>query len=400
MPTPIHPSRQIACPPLPVVHIALVGMGQRGLKTLERYAYIEGTVIVCVADLDASRTARANARLTATGRPAARPFSGPDAWREACRMSEVDLVYICTDWTSHTPIALEAMRCGKHVAVEVPAATTMADCWRLVETAEATRRHCFMTENCCYDRFALETLEMHRRGLFGQITHCEGGYLHCLTEAPADPQQRASYQWIEQACTAHAGNAYPTHAIGPIAQLLDFRHNDRMVSIVSLSPLAQSPEGQRYFASNTSLIRTARGVSILLQLDVTTPRPYSRLQTICGTQGFAQKYPLPTLQLRDKEALTGHAALTGGAALEALSHYDTSDALKLWLEGREKQVPNEMNYAMDARLIYCLRHGLPLDIDVYDAAEWSCLAELSQRSAELGGVPVEVPEFRNRTNRT
>ena len=139
---------------------------------------------------------------------------------------------------------------------------------------------------------------------------------------------------------------------------------------------------------NSTLIHTLRGISILLQLDVTTPRPYNRLQTVCATHGFVQKYPVPTIQTADFPH-----ALTGEEALREADKYATNAASLLWKKGHEMQVPNEMNYTMDARLIYCLTQGLPLDIDVYDAAEWSCLAELSRLSASQGSIPVAIPDF-------
>ena len=140
---------------------------------------------------------------------------------------------------------------------------------------------------------------------------------------------------------------------------------------------------------NNTLIKTQRGVSILLQIDVTTPRPYSRLQTICGTAGFSQKYPMPTLKIKGETDL-----LTGEEVWEYMSRYcEENPALHYWEEGHRIGVPNEMNYAMDCRLMHCLHHGLPLDMDVYDAAEWSCIVELSRTSALNGSIPVEIPDF-------
>lgn len=390
----IMPSAQLlACQPIPVVRIALIGLGNRGMKTLERYQYIKHAEICCLVDIDKQCLDAANAKLTATGRPLARAMQGAEAWKEACQLADIDLVYICTEWRWHTVIAVEAMNCGKHVAVEVPAATSVAECWQLVETAERTRRHLFMTENCCYDLFALETLEMARQGHFGHITHCEGAYIHHIKS----PQPTGCYHsdtqrnWMVHSCAAHGGNPYPTHAIGPIAQLLDFHHADRMVSLVSVTAKGafEGDETDVMGRINTALIQTHNGVSIMLQLDVTTPRPYNRLQTVCGTKAFVQKYPLPTLQRAEGEPLTG------AEALDAMQRYATQPAALLWQEGHALGVPNEMNYAMDARLIYCLNNGLPLDMDVYDAAEWSCLAELTQKSAIHGGMPVEIPDFRN-----
>ncbi len=386
---------QLTCPPIPLVRIALIGLGGRGMKTLERYAYISGAQIVCLADLDPTRIELAQSVLQRTHRPMAQCLVGDDAWYKACHLPEVDLVYICTEWRSHTPIALEAMRSGKHVAVEVPAATTLEECHQLVHTAEHTRRHCFMTENCCYDLFTLQTLEMHRQGHLGHITHLEGAYIHNLTGTRATGGG-TRHSWMENSCALHGGNPYPTHGIGPMAQLLSLHRPDRMERLVSLTARGTAdpadPSGTLRGRVNTTLIRTVGGVTLMLQLDVTTPRPYSRLQTVCGTLGYVQKYPLPTVQ-------TVHTpqALTGEDALDYMERYSTSPAAQLWKEGHRLRVPNEMNYAMDARLIHCLRHGLPLDISVYDAAEWSAIAELTQRSARQGGEPIPIPQFREMT---
>lgn len=381
----------LACTPIPLVRIALIGLGGRGMKTLERYAFIHGAEIRYLVDIDEQRVLLANQKLTQSGRPQAKVLIGEKAWAEACSMQDIDVVYICTEWRSHTTIATEAMRCGKHVIVEVPAATTLRECWQLVETAEKTRRHLFMAENCCYDFFALQTLEIKRRGLFGQIMHCEGAYIHNLNEYKFAPQHGdTKHNWMIHSCAQHGGNPYPTHAIGPIAQLLDFHNQDRMMRLVSLSSSITIPNecNSELGHINNTLILTERGVSILLQLDVSTNRPYNRLQTVCGTKGFAQKYPLPTLQLE------GEKLLTGNEALSAMQKFATSPTSQLWQRGHQLGVPNEMNYAMDARLIYCLQNGLPLDIDVYDAAEWSCLAELTQLSASQGNIPIEIPQFR------
>lgn len=379
----------LKCPPLPIVRIALVGLGQRGMKTLERYAFINGAEIRCIADLFEERLAAANDSLLRNGRPKAVALAGDNAWHEACRRPDIDLVYICTEWAMHTKMAVEAMRCGKHVAVEVPAATTLEECRLLVSTAEATQRHCFMTENCCYDFFALETLEMKRRGVFGTITHCEGAYIHNLSTPSCreDGISDTHLNWMERSCARHGGNPYPTHGIGPIAQLLGFHRSDRMVSLTSITARGTEKNGNMLGRINTSLITTQNGVSILLQLDVTTPRPYNRLQTVCGTRAFVQKYPIPVVQL------TETPPMTGTKALHEMGKYATSPASLLWKEGNHKGVPNEMNYAMDARLIQCLNQGLPLDIDVYDAAEWSCLSELTRQSASEGGKPVDIPDF-------
>lgn len=383
---------QLACTPVPLVRIALIGLGGRGMKTLERYAYVHGAEIRYIVDIDKTRLDEANLKLSTSGRPQAQILVGENAWAEACQKKDVDVIYICTEWKSHTPIAIEAMQCGKHVVVEVPAATTINECWQLVNTAERTQRHLFMAENCCYDFFALQTLEMNRRGIFGQITHCEGAYIHNLGDYNFTPKHGDTrHNWMIHSCAQHGGNPYPTHAIGPIAQLLDFHESDRMIRLTSLTSNIQASSNnndEEIGHINNTLIQTQRGVSILLQLDVSTTRPYNRLQTVCGTQAFVQKYPLPTLQIKQQDLLIGEKALT------AMQSFATSQASRLWQKGHEMGVPNEMNYAMDMRLVHCLQQGLPLDIDAYDAAEWSCLAELTQQSALNGNIPIEIPNFR------
>ena len=366
-------------PPIPHVRIGLIGLGRRGMKTLERYAFIEGATIACIADVDAKKLEEANQKLIDSNRSVAKAFCGIDAWKEVCKLPDIDLIYICTDWSTHCTMAVTAMEAGKHVAVEVPAAETIKECWKLVDTAERTQRHCFMTENCCYDSFALSTLEMHRQGLLGEITHCEGAYIHRI--------EQLSASWMETSCATHGGNPYPTHGIGPIAQLIGLNRTDKLDYLVSLSSSTTDAKKGRGRV-NSTLIRTVNGVSILLQLDVTTTRPYSRLQTVCGTNGYVQKYPLPTIQLNNEEQAT-----EGLEALKRSELYFNNVCADIWKKGHALGVPNEMNFTMDSRLIHCLRKGLPLDIDVYDAATWSCIAELSQQSAENGSIPIKIPDF-------
>ena len=365
--------------PIPHVRIALIGLGRRGMKTLERYAFIPDASIVYIADIDQNKLNEANAKLEASNRPKAKIACGADAWKSVCLEDDIDLVYICTDWDTHAEISIYAMKAGKHVAVEVPAARTIEECWSLVKTSEETGKHCFMTENCCYDNFALSTIEMYKQGLLGDITHCEGAYIHKI--------ENLSASWMEKSCSSHGGNAYPTHGIGPIAQLLKLQGNDKMDYLVSLTSSMKCKKNEESKV-NTTLIHTQKGVSILLQLDVTTNRPYNRLQTICGTKGFVQKYPLPTIQWRDEETAT-----LGEEAEKRAYTFLNGESAQIWLKGKEMGVPNEMNYTMDYRLIKSLINGDPLDMDVYDAATWSCIAELSKKSAENGSIPIKIPDF-------
>ena len=397
----------LTCPAIPVVRIGFVGLGNRGILALERYMYLEGIEVKALCDLRKENIERAERILQESGRPKAENYSEEGMWRRMCECKEIDLVYICTDWLTHTEIAVYALQQGRHVALEVPAAMSVADCWRLVDTAEETRRHCMMLENCCYDAFALTTLNMVQQGVLGEITHAEGAYIHDLRKHYFADEKAGGYHnhWIKLYSQQHTGNPYPTHGLGPVCQWMNIHRGDRMEYLVSMSSRQaglSAYAGQVFGASseeaaqsyemgdvNTTLIHTAKGRTILLQYDVTTPRPYSRHQTVCGTKGFMQKYPVPCLLLDEY----GKEPLSGEQFERMMEQYKHPFTAVIGEEARRKNMPNEMNYIMDYRLIHCLRNGLPLDQDVYDAAEWSCITELSERSVRQGSVPVEIPDF-------
>ena len=188
----------LTCPAIPVVRIGFVGLGNRGILALERYMHLEGIEVKALCDLRKENIERAEHILREFGRPEAENYSEEGMWRKMCECKEIDLIYICTDWLTHTDIAVYALQQGRHVALEVPAAMSVADCWRLVDTAEETRRHCMMLENCCYDAFALTTLNMVQQGVLGEITHAEGSYIHDLRKHYFADEKAGGYHnhWI------------------------------------------------------------------------------------------------------------------------------------------------------------------------------------------------------------
>lgn len=372
---------QLACEPLSTVRVGFIGLGNRGMATLRRYLVIDGVEIMALCDIHRAHLDEAAEVIAADGKYNPTLLDTQDGWQQMCRRDDIDLIYICTDWLTHAPMACYAMEQGKHVAIEVPAATTVEECWRLVDTAERTRRHCFMLENCCYDTFHQAALTMEREGLLGTLTHLEGAYIHDLRDKYEADGPKG---WMARLCGQHKGNPYPTHGIGPVCQLLHIHRGDRLDYLVSMTPATDVPHD---VCVNNTLIRTVNGKTILLQYDVTTPRPYSRMQTVCGTRGFVQKYPRRCIML------DGCEPIKGDAVEPLVAQYTEPHIATLQADGNRLGVPNIMNYTMDRRLIQCLREGLPLDIDVYDAAEWSCIAELSEQSAMNGGIPVKIPDF-------
>lgn len=399
---------QMVCEPMDTVRVGVIGLGDRGSAAVRRYCYIEDARITALCDLEQERVEKSQKRLESRGKSRAAEYVGGEAWKRVCESDDVDLVYICTPWQNHTSIAVYAMQCGKHVAIEVPAATSIAECWQLVDTSEKTRRHCIMLENCCYDFFEMTVLNMAQHGLFGDIVHVEGGYIHNLGPF----WDKYHNNWRLAFNQAHKGDVYPTHGLGPLCQLLDIHRGDRMDYLVSMDTdafagkeLCQEKMGVSDYANGdhtVTLIRTERGKQIEIQHNVVTRRPYDRKYQVTGTDGFACKYPKAGLAFKsenlkeesvDYEDLDGEKFLSDQLYNELMEKY--SHPLLKGIEDMARKVGGHggMDYIMDYRLIYCLRNGLPLDMDVYDAAEWSCLTELSGLSISYGSMPVEVPDF-------
>ena len=296
------------------------------------------------------------------------------------------------------------MKKGKHAATEVPAAVTMEECWELVETSEKTRKHCMMLENCCYDFFELLTLNMARNGLFGELVHAEGAYIHDLRDLNFSKTGYAD-MWRLKENANRNGDLYPTHGLGPVAQCLNINRGDQFDHLVSMStndfmmgdmakekaaadPFYQPYVGKQYRGNmNTTIIRTHKGKTIMLQHDVTTPRPYSRIHLISGTKGVAQKYPDP------ERIAFGHGWVKQ-EELKALYEKYTPPIIKRVGELAKKVGGHGgMDFMMDWRLIDCLRNGLPLDQDVYDAALWTSAGLLSEKSVAKKSRTVDVPDF-------
>ena len=400
---------QFAAEPIPDVGIGVVGLGMRGGDAVERLSFVPGCHVAAVCDVESDRAQASIKYLEGKGLKA-NAYSGEElSYRALCEDPSVDLVYICTDWMHHVPVALYAMEHGKHVAIEVPSAETLQACWDLVDTSERTRRHCMILENCCYDFFELTALSMAQAGVFGEIIHAEGAYLHNL-----DPYWKRYWNnWRLEFNKQHRGDLYPTHGFGPVCQALNIHRGDRLQTLVAMDTdpfngpkheSARTGEPCKDFAGGdvtTTMIRTAKGKTILLEHDVMTPRPYSRMYQLVGTDGYAGKYPVQQICLREEGAesvdyqnLGREKVYTGEALKELMARYP-NPVLTPELEATAKEVGGHggMDFIMDYRLIYCLNKGLPLDMDVYDLAEWCCVTELSRISLEHGCAPVEVPDF-------
>lgn len=394
-----------AAPKLDKVRIGFVGLGMRGPGAVERMSLIEGVEIAALCDQYEDRVEAIQKSLESRGIPRAKGYFGSkDAWKKMCENPDLDLIYITTPWKWHTPMALYAMENGKHAASEVPAATTIQECWQLVETSERTKKHCMMLENCCYDFFELLTLNMARQGFFGEIVHGEGAYIHDLRQLNFDKNGYAE-MWRLRENQTRNGNLYPTHGLGPVCQVMNINRGDQMEYLTSTSSkdfmmadmardLASKDSFFNEFAvntyrgnMNTTIVKTYKGRTIMIQHDVTSPRPYSRIHLISGTKGVACKWPDPA------RIATSHKWFTNDEMKELENKYSPEIVTKIGEKAKQVGGHGGMDFLMDWRLIDCLRNGLPLDQDVYDAALWSSIAPLSEKSVANRSNSVDVPDF-------
>lgn len=388
------------------VRVGFIGLGMRGPGAVERFTNIEGVKIVALCDIRPEKAEAASKIVTDAGMAAPALYSGSEeAWKELCQREDIDLVYIATDWKRHVPMAVYALEQGKNAVVEVPATTSLDECWQMVNTAEKTRKHLMMLENCCYDFYEMATLNMAQQGLLGEVVHVEGAYIHDLRLLNFDETTGYYDMWRLKHNQAHNGNPYPTHGLGPVAQVLNINRGDKMDYLVSLS---SDEFGMREYAKqkfgdtsayaknnyalgdmNTTLIKTSKGKSIMIQHDVTSPRPYNRKHAISGTKGYIEKYPRPGIALEPN----AHSFLAKEQYDSIMAVYEHPITKEIGEKARAVGGHGGMDFIMDYRLIYCLRNGLPLDMNVYDAAVWSSVAPLSELSVQNNSAPVAIPDF-------
>lgn len=404
------PVHNLTTKPRERVRVAVIGLS-RGMTHVTDCLNIEFADIVAVCDLRDDRTQAAAAACEKKTGKAPAIYSGTETiWEKMVEREDLDVVYIATPWNWHVPMCLRTMEQGKHAFVEVAAAVTVDDCWKLVETSERTQRHCVMLENCCYGENELFVLNMVRQGVFGELTHAECAYIHdlrsMLFSLGTEGDWRRDYHW------KYDGNLYPTHGLGPVAQYLGVGRGDQFKFLVSMSspelgltkyrdekkPNGGRHAGEKYVCGdmNTSLIKTELGRTIMLQHDVVSPRPYNRINALSGTGATFFDYPA-RLAINDPQRYE----LKSPGSHEWLEDHDLVTMRKkfthpLWkkLEERAKGGGHGgMDFVMNWRHLDCIRTGQTPDSVVYDAAAWSCLIEISTRSVAAGSAPVVIPDF-------
>lgn len=408
----------LTVPKMKVVRVGFVGLGMRGPGAVVNAVNIPGVQVVALCDHEAKRAEAQQKTLTNAHMPEAAIYSGDSGYVELCKRPDIDLVYIATDWLHHFPVAKCALENGKNVAIEVPSAMNMQECWELINLSEKTRKHCMLLENCCYDWFELDALTMAQNGVFGEILHGEGAYIHCLDSFWDQYWKNGANDklgWRLDFNMRHRGDVYATHGLGPVAQCMNIHRGDRIKTLVAMD--TKSVEGKKLVKERTgqdvdfrngdhttTLLRTENGKVIEIQHDVMNPQPYNRKFQLTGTKGFINKYPIQGIALSSKQMkasgvtpkadnLSGHEFMSRDDMKALREKYKNPIAKRYEKKSLEMGGHGGMDYTEFARLIYCLQNGLPLDIDVYDLAEWCCLAELGELSMDNGCAAVAVPDF-------
>ena len=423
--TPERPAGQqhvlgLTTPKLETVRVAFVGLGMRGPWAVNRFANIPGVEIVALCDYDSVRAEASQKYLREKGLAPADVYFGENGYKDIVTRPDIDLVYVATDWDHHFPVAKAALENGKHTAIEVPSAMNLEQCWELIDLSEKNRLHCMILENCCYDYYELNALEMAQAGVFGEILRAEGAYIHNLDDfwdaywknPETDPD---GLGWRMKYNMENRGDLYATHGLGPVAQAMDIHRGDRFKTLVAMD--TKSVHGKEYVEKKTgkecpeyrngdhttTLMRTENGKVVEIQHNVMTPQPYNRLYKLTGTKGYATKYPTPEIALDKKQLeasgvkpdlnnLSSHSFLPKTEYKALMEKYQHPIITKYGELGRELG-HGGMDFMMDSRLVYCLQNGLPLDMDVYDLAEWCSLGELGALSMDNNSAAVTFPDF-------
>ena len=404
--------------PINKVRVGIIGLGNRGNTLLAMFQYlIENNMaeIIALSDIKKEKTKKASKKLSVFQENKAEVYyKDENDWKKLAERDDIDLVIIATPWNLHTPMSIYCMENGKHVASEVPITSNLEDCWRIVTTAEYTKRHCIMMENCNYNEEELWILNMVQDGIFGNITHAEGAYLHDLRSLMLDETYYEG-QWRLHEHINRNGNFYTTHALGPISFYLGIGRGDTFSHLTSMSSrelnlsIAAKQNNhpiQSYKCGdmNNTLIKTKKGKTILLQFDVHTGRPYSRINKLVGTNAVHDGYPSRLYVEPEKPKYWGHNWLKEDKYNKYRKKYQHPIIKKLEIiSKRFKEGHGGMDFIMLYRLIRCLNLGLPLDINVYDSVMWSSIIPLSELSVNANSQCINIPDFtggtwKNKTN--
>ena len=383
-------------------NFGVIGLGGRGCGNLREFLEIPGVRVTAVCDKYEDR-AKQGVQIVEekTGET---PEMYLD-YKELLRRDDIEAILCFTTWITHARIAVDSMRAGKHVAVEVGGASSVEECWQMVRASEETGKFCMLLENCCYDRNEMALFHMVKQGMFGEIVHLEGGYRHDLRDEITSGRENRHGRLFN--FMHRNGELYPTHQLGPICKLLGVNRGNRMLTLCSMTSKSRGlnvylrdTKGADYDITEypftqgdvtTTMIKCANGETITLHHDCSLPRPYSRNYVIQGTRGIFQENSHGGEYYLDSMDAGSEETKPFAEDIEKYEH-------PLWKKYRVDGVHGGhggMDYLVMSAFVDAVvnRHQPP--IDVYDTAAWMAVTCLSEQSAAMGGMPVPIPDFTN-----
>jgi predicted dehydrogenase len=385
------------------VRIGCVGVGGRGTGLLELMLGMKGVAIPAVCDVDPAAAARARDMTATSGRPKPEIYTrGDEDFERLMARDDLDAVIIATPWQWHTRMAVSAMRAGKYAGVEVPCAITLDECWSLVKTHEVTGVPCMMLENWSFRRDNLAVLNMIRKGLFGEIVHCHCAHSHnCVHEWYFDRQ--GNPRWGGKHLLARNADQYPTHSLGPVLSWMDINCGDRFDYLVSMASRSlgikdqlERRYGKQHAAAKfpylqgdvvTTMVKTVKGNTIVIAMDMQLPRPYDNRWQIQGTRGLYNEQR-DAVFIADAERKPEQWEPFGPYQKKYDHAYWRNSSAELVREGHGGADTIELR-----EFIRAVRNKTQTPIDVYDSVVMSVIFPLSQQSIAAGSTPVKCPDF-------
>ncbi len=404
-------------PALTRVRLAFIGVGLRGRNHLEQALYRPDVDVTAICDIDPKAIALANAQIQKAGRPIPPAYTdGDEAFLKMLQRDDIDGVVIATPWEWHTPMAVATMKAGKYAGLEVSATVTLKESWDLVDTFEKTRVPCMLLENVCYRRDVMAVLNMVRQGMFGEMLYAHCGYQHDLREVKFNDGKQpygggvefgekgfSEARWRTQHSVDRNGDLYPTHGLGPVAHWLNINRGNRFVRLTSTATKSRSlhkyivdkggpdhPNAKVNFKLGdvvTTVVECANGENIVIMHDTNSPRPYSLGFRAQGTQG---------IWMDDGKQIYLEGVSAKAHRWEPFEAYQTKYDHPVWKKdaaAAENAGHGGIDFFVLRAFIESIKAQVAPPIDVYDAAAWSCISPLSERSIAGGNKPVEIPDF-------
>jgi predicted dehydrogenase len=402
------------------VKIGIIGVGLRGQNHLELLLRRNDVEVMSICDINDRMLTFAKEIITKNGKPMPHIFTGDKyAWKKMLEKKQLDGIIIATPWEWHKEMIIGSIDAGiKYVGSEVMIGITLQDHWDVVKAAEKNRAHVMMLENVCYRRDVMAVLNMVRQGLFGEMIHLQGGYQHDLREVKFNDginpyghgvefgeKGFSEAQWRTEHSVLRNGDLYPTHGIGPIAQYVNINHGNRFVSLCSFSSKARGlhdhivkkgganhPNAKVRFKLGdvvTTSLSCANGETILLQHDTNLPRPYSLGFRVQGTEGLWMDIN-KGIYIQDKAA----KAHQWDEAKQWLDKYDHPLWVR-WSKDTQGAGHGGMDFFVIHGFIESIKRKTTTPMDVYDAAAWSSITPLSEKSVAMGNRTIDVPDFTN-----